>query len=168
MDCGLPDIVYARLDCPDGTDYGSRCKFECRPPARRIGAFTNPLLILLNGDILVKIQKIRLKSQGIQFDLEFKHLCSRFFPMQLYVCESFNLMQACRLLVINQTEAIITWEGNIFTRVCLFKRGSTFPQCHGAGRRPYKQTPLYRQPPPPAHYGKQAGVTHPTGMHSCL
>ena len=60
----MPDIVYARLDCPDGTDYGSRCKFECRPPARRIGRFKNPLLILLYDDILVKIQEIILNDTG--------------------------------------------------------------------------------------------------------
>ncbi len=37
VNCGLPDIQYARMDCPDGTNFGSRCKFDCRPPAKRIG-----------------------------------------------------------------------------------------------------------------------------------
>ena len=47
VDCGLPDIGYARIDCPDGTDYGSRCKFECRLPARRIGIYMYIKIIVM-------------------------------------------------------------------------------------------------------------------------
>ncbi|KAI0218078.1 hypothetical protein LSAT2_030188 [Lamellibrachia satsuma] len=38
IDCGDAYIPHARVDCPDGTTYGRRCKFECRSPARKHGS----------------------------------------------------------------------------------------------------------------------------------
>ena len=37
VDCGVPEMTHAKFDCPDGTTYGSRCKFDCRSPAKKQG-----------------------------------------------------------------------------------------------------------------------------------
>ena len=70
-------------------------------------------------------------------------------------------------------------QGNIFCTCLSFcSRGGDWPQCmlgyqsHPTSRPPRDQTPLGPDTLPRSRhagrYGQQAGVLHPTGMHSCL
>ncbi|XP_074655680.1 pappalysin-1-like [Tubulanus polymorphus] len=38
VDCGHPDILYATVVCPEGTEHGSQCSFKCNLPARMFGS----------------------------------------------------------------------------------------------------------------------------------